>query len=160
MAERYNPQEIEPKWQERWEAEGLYRLNPDPSKPKWYALTMFPYTSGDLHCGHWYAMGPSDVQARYKRMKGYDVFFPVGFDAFGLPAENAAISRGIHPQKWTLDNVVRMRGQLRSIGAMFDWDQEIITCLPEYYRWNQWLFLQFYKKGLGLSRQGCRQLVP
>ena len=121
---------------------------------------MFPYTSGDLHCGHWYAMGPSDVQARYKRMKGYDVFFPVGFDAFGLPAENAAISRGIHPQKWTLDNVVRMRGQLRSIGAMFDWNQEIITCLPEYYRWNQWLFLQFYKKGLGLSRQGCRQLVP
>ncbi len=160
MAERYNPQEIEPKWQERWEAEGLYRLNPNPSKPKWYALTMFPYTSGDLHCGHWYAMGPSDVQARYKRMKGYDVFFPVGFDAFGLPAENAAISRGIHPQKWTLDNVVRMRGQLRSIGAMFDWDQEIITCLPEYYRWNQWLFLQFYKKGLAYRAKAAANWCP
>ncbi len=160
MAERYNPQEIEPKWQERWEAEGLYRLNPNPSKPKWYALTMFPYTSGDLHCGHWYAMGPSDVQARYKRMKGYDVFFPVGFDAFGLPAENAAISRGIHPQKWTLDNVVRMRGQLRSIGAMFDWNQEIITCLPEYYRWNQWLFLQFYKKGLAYRAKAAANWCP
>ena len=160
MAERYNPTEIEAKWQERWEAEQLYRMEPDPSKPKWYALTMFPYTSGDLHCGHWYAMGPSDVQARYKRMKGHSVFFPIGFDSFGLPAENAAIQRGIHPRTWTLDNVVRMRGQLKSIGAMFDWSHEVITCMPEYYRWNQWFFLQFFKKGLAYRTKAAANWCP
>ena len=148
MAERYQPTEVEAKWQARWDADGLYVATDDPSRPKWYALTMFPYTSGDLHCGHWYAMAPSDVQARYKRMKGYNVLFPIGFDAFGLPAENAAIQRGIHPFRWTMDNVVNMRKQLRSMGAMFDWSREVVTCLPEYYKWNQWLFLQFYKKGL------------
>ena len=152
MAERYDHATIEKKWQQRWEETRLYRRTDDPARPKWYALTMFPYTSGDLHCGHWYAMAPSDVAARHKRMKGYNVFFPIGFDSFGLPAENAAIQRGIHPKKWTLDNVERMRGQLKTMGAGFDWESEVITCLPEYYHWNQWLFLQFYKKGLAYKQ--------
>jgi leucyl-tRNA synthetase len=148
MAERYDPVAIERKWRERWEEDGLYRTPDASDRPKWYHLTMFPYTSGDLHIGHWYAMAPSDAAARYKRMRGHNVLFPIGFDAFGLPAENAAIKRGIHPATWTLQNVERMRGQLKSMGAMFDWSREVITCLPEYYRWNQWFFLQFLKRGL------------
>ncbi|MDI3340974.1 MAG: leucine--tRNA ligase [Sphaerobacter sp.] len=144
----YQPQVIERKWQKIWEETQIYRVVEDPSRPKWYHLTMYPYPSGDLHIGHWYAMAPSDAAARFKRMLGYNVLFPMGFDAFGLPAENAAITRGIHPYRWTMDNIERMRKQLRSMGAMFDWSREIITCLPEYYRWNQWFFLQFYKNGL------------
>src|SRR5215813_4105483 len=105
MAEKYNPQQIEPKWQARWEKDGLYRAKIDESRPKYYALTMLPYPSGDLHIGHWYAMSPSDARARWVRMKGYNVMFPMGFDAFGLNAENAAIQRGIHPAKWTHANV-------------------------------------------------------
>jgi leucyl-tRNA synthetase len=146
--ERYTPQEIEAKWQKRWEETGLYATVEDPSRPKHYALTMLPYTSGDLHIGHWYAMAPSDAKARFMRMQGYNVFFPIGFDAFGLPAENAAIKRGIHPSKWTLDNVVRMRGQLRNMGAMWAWDREAVSCLPDYYRWTEWFFLKFFEKGL------------
>ena len=160
MAERYNPQEIEARWQQRWEEDGLYRTADDPSRPKWYALTMFPYTSGDLHCGHWYAMAPSDVQARWKRMKGYNVLFPIGFDAFGLPAENAAISHGIHPFRWTMDNAANMRRQLRTMGAMFDWSREIITCVPEYYRWNQWFFVQLYKRGLAYRAKAPANWCP
>ncbi|MEA3408341.1 MAG: class I tRNA ligase family protein, partial [Chloroflexota bacterium] len=137
----YSPQEIEKKWQKRWEETGLYRTVEDPSRLKHYALTMLPYTSGDLHIGHWYAMAPSDAKARFMRMKGYNVFFPIGFDAFGLPAENAAIERGIHPREWTLNNIERMRGQLRSMGCMWAWDREAITCLPEFYKWTQWFFL-------------------
>src|SRR4030042_2572729 len=132
---QYNPAEIELKWQQRWEKDGLYHSDINPGKPKHYALTMLPYPSGDLHIGHWYAMAPSDVRARYTRMKGYNVLFPIGFDAFGLPAENAAIKRGIHPYRWTMDNIQNMRRQLKSMGAMFDWSREIITCVPEYYRW-------------------------
>ncbi|MFN8535080.1 MAG: leucine--tRNA ligase [Dehalococcoidia bacterium] len=143
----YKPAEIEAKWQARWEADALYRA-PDQVEPKWYYLTMFPYTSGDLHMGHWYAMGPTDVQARWRRMKGYNVMLPIGFDAFGLPAENAAIKRGIHPAEWTLANVGNMRRQLKTIGASFDWSREVITCLPEYYRWNQWFFLRMLERGL------------
>ncbi len=148
MADKYIPQEIEPKWQKRWEEDGLYATEEDPSRPKWYFLTMLPYTSGDIHIGHWYAMAPSDVKARWYRMKGYNVFFPIGFDAFGLPAENAAIQRGIHPKEWTYKNIARMRKQLKSMGAMWAWDREAITSDPEYYRWSQWIFLQFYKQGL------------
>jgi leucyl-tRNA synthetase len=148
MAERYNPREIERKWQERWERDGLYRTPDHDPRPKFYFLTMLPYTSGDLHIGHWYAMAPSDAAARYRRMRGYNVLFPMGFDAFGLPAENAAIKHGIHPKKWTYDNIERMRGQLRGMGAMFDWSREVITCDPEYYRWNQWFFLKMYERGL------------
>ncbi len=148
MAERYNPAEIESKWQNRWAADKLYRQTRDAGRPKWYAMTMYPYPSGDLHIGHWYAMAPSDVKARYMRMRGYNVLFPMGFDAFGLPAENAAIKRGIHPYKWTMANIERMRNQLKSMGPMFDWEREAITCDPKYYKWTQWFFLKFYERGL------------
>ena len=144
----YNAPEIEKKWQQRWETDKLYKVTEDPSRPKWYALTMFPYTSGALHIGHWYAIAPADVAARYKMMQGYNVLHPMGFDSFGLPAENAAIKHGIHPRTWTLQNVENMRRQLKSIGAIYDWDKEVITCLPEYYRWTQWMFLKMYDAGL------------
>jgi len=148
MVAGYNPQEIEKKWQQKWAADKLYEVTEDSSRPKWYALTMFPYTSGDLHIGHWYAMAPSDVHARFKRMQGYNVLHPMGFDAFGLPAENAAIKRGIHPFTWTMQNIDNMRRQLKSIGAIYDWSREVVTCLPEYYRWTQWFFLKLYEAGL------------
>ncbi len=148
MAEKYNPQAIEKKWQQKWADDKLYKVNDDDPRPKWYALTMFPYTSGDLHIGHWYNNVPSDVLARYKRMLGYNVLHPYGFDAFGLPAENAAIREGIHPFKWTMENIDNMRRQVKSIGAIYDWDREVITCLPEYYKWTQWFFLKLYEKGL------------
>jgi len=146
--QRYIPREIEPKWQQRWAQDNLYEVHEDDPRPKWYELTMFPYTSGDLHIGHWYAMAPSDVHARFKRMKGYNVLHPMGFDAFGLPAENAAISRGIHPFTWTIQNIERMRTQLKSMGAIYDWRREVITCLPDYYKWTQWFFLKLYEAGL------------
>jgi len=148
MTASYNPQEIEKKWQQKWAEDKLYEVSDDDPRPKWYALTMFPYTSGDLHIGHWYATAPSDVHARYKRMQGYNVLHPMGFDAFGLPAENAAIKRGIHPFTWTMQNIDNMRRQLKSIGAIYDWSREVITCLPDYYRWTQWFFLKLYEKGL------------
>ncbi len=148
MALKYNPQEIERKWQEKWAADRIYEVKEDSSRPKFYALTMFPYTSGDLHIGHWYAMAPSDVHARFKRMQGYDVLHPMGFDAFGLPAENAAISHGIHPYDWTMANIEHMRRQLKSMGAIYDWNREVVSCLPEYYKWTQWFFLKLYHAGL------------
>ena len=145
---RYDPVAIDRKWQERWAQDNIYQVDDDDPRPKWYELTMYPYPSGDLHIGHWYAMAPSDCHARFRQMQGYNVLHPIGFDAFGLPAENAAISRGIHPYDWTMSNIENMRGQLRSMGTIYDWDREIICCLPEYYRWNQWFFLQLYKNGL------------
>ncbi len=148
MALKYNPQEIEKKWQGKWAADHIYEVTEDSSRTKFYALTMFPYTSGDLHIGHWYAMAPSDVYARFKRMQGYNVLHPMGFDAFGLPAENAAINRGVHPHDWTMKNVEHMRRQLKSIGAIYDWNREVVSCLPEYYKWTQWVFLKFYHAGL------------
>jgi leucyl-tRNA synthetase len=148
IVERYNPHEIEPKWQATWEANGLYKTVEDPNRPKWYALTMLPYPSGDLHTGHWYAFTPSDAAARFKRMNGYNVFFPIGFDAFGLPAENAAIKNGIHPKVWTYSNIDRMRKQLSQMGAMWAWDRVAISCDPDYYKWTQWFFLRFYEAGL------------
>jgi len=160
MTNQYVPQEIEPKWQKRWEDDRLYRSVIDHSKPKHYALTMLPYPSGDLHIGHWYAMAPSDVRARYMRMRGYNVLFPMGFDAFGLPAENAAIQRGIHPHKWTMSNIERMRRQLKSMGAMFDWEREAISCLPGYYRWTQWFFLKLYDMGLAYRKKSPVDFCP
>ena len=148
MSDRYRHNEIETKWQAIWEEQGLYDTVEDPDRPKWYALTMLPYTSGDLHTGHWYAMTPSDAAARFRRMSGYNVFFPIGFDAFGLPAENAAIKNNVHPQEWTYQNVERMRGQLRRMGAMWAWDREAISCDPEYYKWSQWFFLKLYEMDL------------
>ena len=145
---KYEHKKIEAKWQRRWVDTGIYSVRDDDSRPKWYELTMYPYPSGDLHIGHWYAMAPADAHARYRRMLGFNVLHPMGFDAFGLPAENAAIKRGIHPQKWTMDNISNMRRQLRSMGAIYDWDREVVTCLPDYYKWNQWFFLQLYQTGL------------
>jgi leucyl-tRNA synthetase len=146
--QRYEHKAIETKWQKRWADDGLYKVRDDNPRPRWYELTMYPYPSGDLHIGHWYAMSPSDAHARFRRMQGYNVLHPMGFDAFGLNAENAAIRRGIHPYTWTMDNINNMRRQLRSMGAVYDWDREVVTCIPEYYKWNQWFFLHFYKAGL------------
>ena len=157
---QYQPEKIEARWQARWEADSLYHADRDPHKTKFYALTMLPYPSGDLHIGHWYAMTPSDARARFKRMQGYNVFFPIGFDAFGLPAENAAIKRGIHPKIWTYANIENMRRQLRSMGAMFDWRSEIISADPKYYRWTQWFFEQFYKKGLAYQKEAPVDFCP
>ena len=161
MADKYVPQEIEPKWQKRWEDDGLYATREDPTRPKYYFLTMLAYPSADyLHVGHWYVMAPSDARARYMRMKGYNVFYPVGFDAFGLPAENAAIERGIHPFKWAWDSIEVMRKQLRSMGAMWAWDREAVTCLPGYYKWTQWFFLKFYEAGLAYKKKAPVDFCP
>ena len=145
---RYGHRDIEAKWQDRWARDSLYKVSDDDPRPKWYELTMYPYPSGDLHVGHWYAMSPADAHARFRRMQGYNVLHPMGFDAFGLPAENAAIKRGIHPHSWTMDNIDNMRAQFRSMGPIYDWEREIVTCTPEYYKWNQWFFLKFYEAGL------------
>ncbi len=160
MPEKYNPQAIEPKWQAKWEADKLYRSTIDPNRPKHYALTMLPYPSGDLHIGHWYAMSPSDARARYMRMKGFNVLFPMGFDAFGLPAENAAIKRNIHPAKWTFANIDRMRKQFYSMGAIFDWEREVISADPSYYKWTQWFFLKFYENGLAYRALASVDFCP
>src|ERR1700741_3788552 len=125
MAERYNPQQIEPKWQSRWAEDKLYRAVIDASKQKHYALTMLPYPSGDLHIGHWYAMSPSDARARWMRMRGYNVMFPMGFDAFGLPAENAAIKDGVHPAVRTRENIERFRAAMMSLGFAYDWTRAV-----------------------------------
>jgi leucyl-tRNA synthetase len=156
----YNPAEIEPKWQARWEKDGLYHADVDDTHSKHYALTMLPYPSGDLHIGHWYAMTPSDARARFMRMRGYNVMFPIGFDAFGLPAENAAVKRGIHPKKWTYANIDRMRKQLRSMGAMFDWRREAISSDVEYYRWTQWFFVQLFNNGLAYRKMSPVDWCP
>jgi leucyl-tRNA synthetase len=157
---RYEPQKIEPKWQKRWEADALYRQVIDPTRPKFYAMTMLPYPSGDLHIGHWYAMAPSDARARWMRMRGYNVLFPMGFDAFGLPAENAAIARGIHPKTWTYQNIANMRRQMRSMGAMFDWEREAVSADPEYYRWTEWFFIQLFKHGLAYKKMAPVDWCP
>lgn len=148
----YNPSEIEAKWQARWEEDGIYQADVDSDRPKYYALTMLPYPSGDLHIGHWYAMTPPDARARFLRMQGYNVMFPIGFDAFGLPAENAAIKRNIHPREWTYKNIERMRKQLRSMGAMFDWRREMVSADPEYYKWTQWFFIKLFENGLAYHK--------
>ncbi|HTX90606.1 MAG TPA: leucine--tRNA ligase [Anaerolineales bacterium] len=160
MSENYVPQEIEPKWQARWDADRLYHADIDEKRPKHYALTMLPYPSGDLHIGHWYAMTPSDARARYKRMNGFNVMFPIGFDAFGLPAENAAIKDGVHPMKRTYANIERMRKQLRSMGAMWDWRREAVSADPEYYKWTQWFFIQLYKHGLAYRKMSPVDFCP
>ncbi|MEW5987169.1 MAG: leucine--tRNA ligase [Chloroflexota bacterium] len=160
MTDKYNPQAIEAKWQARWNETDLYRSAVDWGKPKHYALTMLPYPSGDLHIGHWYAMVPSDARARYRRMKGYNVLFPMGFDAFGLPAENAAIQRNVHPARWTYANIAKMRQQLRSMGAMIDWRREAISSDPEYYRWTQWFFKKLLEQGLAYRKLAAVDFCP
>ena len=155
---KYNPHEIEPKWQKTWAENKLYEVDlEDGSKPKYYFLTMYPYPSGDLHTGHWYAEAPADAAARYKRMNGYNVFFPMGFDAFGLNAENAAIKaaqqgNNVHPATLTYQQIDRMVSQFQQMGAMFDWSKTLATCDPEYYRWNQWFFIKMFEKGLAYKQ--------
>ena len=160
MNKAYDPNEVESRWQKKWEETGLYRQLIDETKPKHYALTMLPYPSGDLHIGHWYAMAPSDARARYMRMKGYNVLFPIGFDAFGLPAENAAIQRNIHPAVWTFKNIGQMRSQLRSMGTMFDWEREAVSADPSYYRWTQWFFKKLMELGLAYRKMAAVDFCP
>jgi leucyl-tRNA synthetase len=147
--DRYDPAAIEPRWQARWAELGLHDTDlQDGSRPSYYLLTMYPYPSGALHIGHWYIVTPTDAIARYRRMHGDNVFLPIGFDAFGLPAENAAIKGGFHPRQWTMTNIDIMRRQFRSMGATFAWDNEVVTCDPAYYHWNQWMFTRFMNAGL------------
>src|SRR3990167_7346959 len=148
MVKKYQASEIEPKWQKKWDQDKLYAVDLDAPKDKYYLLVEFTYPSGDLHIGHWFAFAVPDVLGRMKRMQGYNVFFPNGFDAFGLPAENAAIQRGVHPKDWTLSNIKNMKKQFSLMGAIHDWENEVITCLPNYYKWNQWIFLKMLKKGI------------
>jgi leucyl-tRNA synthetase len=159
-AERWVPATYEQKWRERWEADGIYVSPDDDPRPKHYILTMYPYPSGDLHIGHWYAMTGPDIVARMHRMMGQSVMFPMGFDGFGLPAENAAIDRGIHPAEWTYANIDNMRRQMRVMGASFDWTREVVTCDPEYYRWQQWLFIRLYQAGLAYKAMGTVDWCP
>lgn len=156
----YNHETIERKWQTKWEEQKLYRVVLDEAKPKYYCLEMFPYPSGALHMGHVRNYTIGDVIARFKRMQGWNVLHPMGWDAFGLPAENAAIKNKIPPKKWTWENIAIMRDQLRRMGFSYDWDREIATCHPDYYRWTQWLFLQFYKKGLAYKKQAAVNWCP
>ena len=156
----YTPAAIEPKWQQRWERDRLHRAHVDPGRRKHYFLTMLPYPSGDLHIGHWYTMTPSDARARYLRMNGYNVMFPMGFDSFGLPAENAAIARDVHPKEWTYANIDRMRRQLRTMGAMWDWEREATSSDPEYYRWTQWYFLKLLAGGLAYRQRAAVDFCP
>ncbi|HEY8635679.1 MAG TPA: leucine--tRNA ligase [Candidatus Limnocylindrales bacterium] len=159
--ERYDPGAIEPRWQARWAELAMHDTDlRDTSKPKYYLLTMYPYPSGDLHIGHWYIVTPSDALARFRRMHGFNVFFPIGFDAFGLPAENAAIKGGGHPFTWTMQNIENMRRQFRSMGATFAWKNEVVTADPSYYRWNQWLFLRFLEAGLAYRAMSAVDWCP
>ncbi len=145
----YDHKDIEQKWQKTWDEQGIYKTeNNVPGKENYFALVEFSYPSGNLHVGHWYAFSVPDIFARYKRMKGFNVLYPMGFDAFGLPAENAAIKLGADPKVLTYEQMDVMRGQLRSMGAMFDWSREIVSCDPEYYKWTQWMFNQFLKNDL------------
>ena len=154
MNERYEPQSIEPRWQERWDAARSFAAGNRPGAEKRYVLEMFPYPSGAMHMGHARVYTIGDALARWLRMRGYDVLHPIGFDALGLPAENAAIKDGMHPAARTRENIVSFRAEMRSLGYAFDWDREIVTADPEYYRWNQWFFLKMLERGLVYRRQG------
>ena len=158
---RYDPSEIEPKQRANWENAGIYRWRPeDDDKPKWFVQSMFPYPSGDLHIGHWFAFSGGDTAARFKRMEGYNVLHPQGFDAFGLPAENAAIREGVHPKKWTYSNIANMRQQFELMGNSYDWSREIVSCDPKYYKWNQYFFLKFLDMGLAYRSDGAVNWCP
>lgn len=153
MKEQYIPQEIEKKWQKEWEERGIYTTPNESDRPKYYALSMFPYPSGRLHMGHVRNYTITDVIARFKKMTGYNVLHPMGWDSFGLPAENAAIQSGRNPAEWTFSNIDYMRDQLKQLGLAYDWNREIATCKEDYYKWTQWLFLEFYKAGLAYKKE-------
>ena len=160
MKDRYNFSEIEAKWQKIWAEEGAFKTVEDDTKEKYYVLEMFPYPSGKLHMGHVRNYSIGDVIARYKKMAGYNVLHPMGYDSFGLPAENAAIQHNAEPAKWTYDNMDEMDRQLASMGLSYDWDRRVATCTPEYYRWTQWIFIQFYKKGLAYKKDNPVNWCP
>lgn len=155
MKESYFPQEIEKKWQKVWEETGAFKTPDESDKPKYYALSMFPYPSGKLHMGHVRNYTITDVIARFKKAQGYNVLHPMGWDSFGLPAENAAMKHGADPEKWTVENIAYMTKQLKMLGLSYDWDREVTTCKPDYYKWTQWLFLQLYKKGLVYKKEAA-----
>jgi leucyl-tRNA synthetase len=160
LDERYDSQKVELKWQKYWADRGIYKTDPDPSKEKFYCLEMFPYPSGEIHMGHVrnYAIG--DVITRYKRMRGYNVIHPMGWDAFGLPAENAAIKHNVHPLEWTYKNIDHMKKQLNRMGLSYDWEREVTTCSPEYYKWNQWFFLKMLERGLAYRKYSYVNWCP
>ncbi len=160
MAERYDFQSIEKKWQEYWEKNDVFHTEDDESKKKYYVLEMFPYPSGKLHMGHVRNYSIGDVTARYMRMKGFNVLHPMGWDSFGLPAENAAIKNGVRPDDWTWSNIADMREQLKALGLSYDWDRELATCHKDYYRWMQWIFIQFYKNGLAYKKKNAVNWCP
>ena len=153
MYEKYVAQDIEKKWQTYWEESGVFKTEYDPSKEKYYVLEMFPYPSGNLHMGHVRNYSIGDVVARFKKMRGFNVLHPMGWDAFGMPAENAAIKNGVSPKDWTLDNIANMTRQQKELGLSYDWGREVATCKEDYYRWTQWIFQQFYKKGLAYKKE-------
>ncbi|MFI3271696.1 MAG: leucine--tRNA ligase [Pseudomonadota bacterium] len=157
---KYDPQSIETKWQAQWEESGAFHCDHKSDKPKYYVLEMFPYPSGNIHMGHVRNYALADVVARFKRMKGFNVLHPIGWDAFGLPAENAAIKNNTHPAKWTFSNIADMRGQLKRLGYSYDWRRELATCRPEYYRWEQLFFLRFLKKGLVYRKKAAQNWCP
>lgn len=160
MLDRYDFSSIEKKWQKKWEEEDAFKVTEDESKEKYYVLEMFPYPSGKLHMGHVRNYSIGDVLARFKRMKGFNVLHPMGWDSFGLPAENAAIKHDVEPSVWTWENISEMRKQLKELGLSYDWDREVATCHPDYYKWMQWIFIQFYKKGLAYKKENPVNWCP
>ena len=160
MIDKYNFSEIEKKWQTKWAEGDVFKVTEDPDKEKYYVLEMFPYPSGKLHMGHVRNYSIGDVLARFKKMKGFNVLHPMGWDSFGLPAENAAIKHGVEPSKWTWEYIGEMREQLKELGLSYDWDREVATCHPDYYKWMQWIFIQFYKKGLAYKKENPVNWCP